>query len=102
MAKKSVKKVKVRKGSKSAATTKSSQLAKKTVAKKQARTGGSHVDFGVHGMATIMKNIQQAGLESEFNNTLEHDDKFVRVRRKSLTNIKEFVESKPELADLAR
>jgi hypothetical protein len=45
--------------------------------------------------------IHEAGLDSEFNEELKHEDKFVKVQRKSLEKIKEFVASKPELADLA-
>jgi hypothetical protein len=102
MAKKSEKKVTVRKGSKSVAATKGRQLAKKAAAKKPGRAGGSHVSFGVHGMTRIVKAVHEAGLESEFNDALKHDDKFVKVQRKSLKKIKEFVHSKPELAGFAR
>jgi len=101
MAKKTAKKAKVRKSKRSVAA-KSRQSAKKAAAKKPARAGGSHVSFGVHGMTRIVKAVSEAGLESEFNRAIGHDDKFVRVQRKSLKNIKGFVASKPELADLAR
>jgi hypothetical protein len=101
MAKKSAKKTTVRKSSKSAAATKGSQSAKKAAVKKSARVGGSHVSFGLHGMTAIMKGISEAGLEPEFNKAMRHDDKFVKVQRESLRNIKEFVASKPELAHLA-
>jgi hypothetical protein len=102
MAKKSAKKVTVRKGTKSAPARKSRQSAKKAAAKKPARPGGSHVSFGLHGMTNIIKKVHEAGLESAFNKALEHDDKFVKVQRKSLRKIKEFVASKPELAGVAR
>jgi hypothetical protein len=102
MAKKSAKKVTARKSPKSAAATKGRRSATKAAAKKPARAGGSHVSFGLHGMTKIVKAISDAGLESEFNEAVGHDDKFVKVQRKSLRNIKEFVASKPELTDLAR
>jgi hypothetical protein len=98
MAKKSAKKVTARKSSKSAAATKGRKSAKKAAARKPARAGGSHVSFGLHGMAKIVNMVHEAGLESEFNDALGHDDKFVRVQRKSLRKIKEFVASKPQLA----
>jgi hypothetical protein len=91
-----------RKGSKSATAIKGRHSAKKTAAKKPARVGGSHVRFGVHGMTRIVKAISDAGLEPEFNEAVGHDDKFVTVQRKSLRKIKEFVASRPELADLSR
>jgi hypothetical protein len=76
--------------------------AKKAVAEKPARSGGaSHVNFGLHGITNIVNRVREAGLESQFNQELGHDDKFVKVHRQSLANIKKFVESKPQLADLA-
>ncbi|WP_439373052.1 hypothetical protein [Bradyrhizobium sp. DASA03120] len=71
------------------------------VAKKASRPGGSHVSFGVHGMKEIMKKIKDAGLESELNQTLDADDLFVKVQRKSLTKIKDFINSKEELSNLS-
>jgi hypothetical protein len=100
MVKKSTKKTE-RKASKSAAGTKGRQSAKKAPAGKPARAGGSVVSFGLHGMTKIVKKVHEAGLESEFNEQLGHDDKFVKVQRKSLAKIKNFVASKPELAGLA-
>jgi hypothetical protein len=102
MAKKIAKKVTVRRSSKSAAATKGRQSAKKPAAKKPARAGGSHVSFGVHGMTNIVKAVSRAGLESEFNKALKHDEKFVRIPRKSLAKIKKFVASKPKLGALHR
>jgi len=101
MAKRSATKLTSRRGSKSAVSTKGRSSAKKTAAKKRVRPGGSHVSFGLHGMREIVHTIREAGLERQFNAALGHDDKFVRVRRKSLRTIKEFVESKPKLASLA-
>jgi hypothetical protein len=100
MAKKSAKKVTARKRSKSAAATKGRQSVKKAAGKKPARAGGSHVSFGLHGLTTIMKNVHEAGLERELDKELKRDDKFVRVSRESLRTIKEFVASRPELAQL--
>jgi hypothetical protein len=109
MARKSAKKTIARKGSKSAAAkgrkstaAKGRQSATKAAAEKPARAGVSHVSIGLHGMTNIVKKVHEAGLEPEFNQALEHDDKFVMVQRKSLTKIKEFVASKPELADFLK
>jgi hypothetical protein len=96
MAKKSAKKVVVRKRS----ATKGGQAVKKAAAKKPEREGGSHVSFGLHGLTTIMKEVHEAGLERELDKELKRDDKFVRVSRESLRTIKEFVASRPELTHL--
>jgi hypothetical protein len=101
MARKSAKKITARKSSKSATTTKGRPSSRTAAANKPARVGGTHVSFGVHGMTSIVKAIGEAGLESEFNEHLRHDDKFVKVQRKSLAKIREFVTSRPELAYLA-
>jgi hypothetical protein len=74
---------------------------RKTAAKKTGRPGGSQVSFGVHGMTTIVKAIGEAGLDSEFNNAMGLEHQFVKVKRKSLRKIKDFVESKPQLSGLA-
>ena len=102
MAKKRAKKASSRKRAKSAVAKKARRPATKAAAKKRARAGGSHVSFGVHGMSRIVKAISDAGLESQFNDAVGTDDKFVRVQRKSLRNIKEFVASRPELTGLAQ
>jgi hypothetical protein len=86
-----------RKSPKSAATKKAD---KKVAAKKPARTGDTHVNFGLHGITNIVQKVREAGLESEFNKTLGPSDKFVKVQRKSLTAIKQFVASKPALSGL--
>jgi hypothetical protein len=99
MAKKTGRKVKPRKTHRFVVT-KRRKPAKKA-GLKPARTGGSHVSFGLHGITKIMKKIHEAGLESEFDKAMGHDDKFVKVQRKSLTKIKEFVASRPELTDVA-
>jgi hypothetical protein len=75
--------------------------AKKSAVAKPARSGKTHVQFGMHGLTNIVNRVREAGLESEFNKKLAKDDKFVSVQRKSLATIKNFVESKPQLADLA-
>jgi hypothetical protein len=87
-----------------AVAAKGREPAKQAAPKKPARTGGSHVKFGLHGMAKIMQKVHEAGLGSEFNEALDelgHDKKFVKVQPKSLQMIKEFVASKPKLASLA-
>jgi hypothetical protein len=65
------------------------------------RLGELEVRFGVHGMTRIVKAIGEAGLESEFNDAMGLEHQFVKVKRKSLRRIKDFVESKPELSGLA-
>jgi hypothetical protein len=97
MAKKTAKKV-ARKNPKTVA----SKRGREAIATKPGRAGRSHVSFGVHGMTKIVRAVKEAGLESDFNEAIEHDDKFVKMRRKSLESIRDFVESKPGLADLAR
>ena len=99
MAKQSAKRMtaRARKGAKRPAA----KPGRKTAVKKTARAGGSQVSFGVHGMTRIVKAIGEAGLESEFNNAMGLEDQFVKVKRKSLKKIKEFVETRPELSGLA-
>lgn len=102
MAKKTSRKMTTRKSAKSAAATKGGRSAKQAAAKKPARAGGSRVSFGVHGMARIMKAVHEAGLANQFDEAMGHDDKFVKVQRKSLTKIKEFITSEPKLAGFAK
>ena len=90
MAKKSVKKVSSGKGSKARVVVKRSGSPKKA-AKKPSRRGGSHVSIGLHGMKEVMQKIKDAGCESELNRALDGDDLFVKVQRKSLTKIKDFM-----------
>lgn len=99
MAKQIAKKVmaRARKGAKRPAA----KPGRQTAVKKPARAGGSQVSFGVHGMTRIVKAIGEAGLESEFNTAMGLEDQFVKVKRKSLKKIKEFVESRSELSSLA-
>lgn len=101
MAKKSGTKATASKRAKSAKRTKGRRSSSPAAATKRARAGRSHVKFGVHGMTSIVNAVSKAGLESEFNKALGHDDKFVRVPRKSLAKIKDFVTSKPVLAKFA-
>ncbi|QOZ36372.1 hypothetical protein XH92_35895 [Bradyrhizobium sp. CCBAU 53421] len=48
-----------------------------------------------------MAAVHNAGLGDELNAHLEDSGQFVKVSRKSLTAIKNFVKKKPELSDLA-
>lgn len=91
-----------RKASKSAVAKRERRTTKKAPVGKPARAGGPVVSFGLHGITRIMKRIHEAGLESELDKHLQHDEKFIKVQRKSLAAIKEFIATKPELADLAR
>ncbi|MGY3443228.1 hypothetical protein [Bradyrhizobium sp. USDA 4473] len=81
---------------------KARKAARTGAAPKPARAGGAHVDFGVHGLGKIMSAIHNAGLSEELNAHLRDSGQFVKVRRKSLTAIKEFVKDKPQLINLAR
>ena len=99
MAKKRAKKVSSRKVSRAAA--KRGRPTKKAPAKKQSRSGGSHVSIGLHGMNEIIQKIKGAGFEGELNQALDRDDLFVKVQRKSLRKIKEFIDSKEELSELS-
>lgn len=80
---------------------KARKASKKAAAAKPARTGGTHVDFGLHGLGKIMSAIHEAGLGEDLSNHLESSGQFVKVRRKSLAAIKNFVDSKPQLSGLA-
>jgi hypothetical protein len=98
MASKPAKKAKAQ-SAKTPVAAKRSKSPKKTAAK-PARTGGSRVSIGLHGIRKIMSKVRSAGLESEFNKALGDDHQFVQVQRKSLQRIKKFVASKPELSSL--
>jgi hypothetical protein len=75
--------------------------AKKVTSAKPARPGGTHVNFGLHGLGTIMSAIHNAGLGAQLNKHLGSGGQFVKVSRKSLSGIKSFVNSRPQLSDLA-
>jgi hypothetical protein len=94
MAKKSAKKV-ISRGSKGV------KSAKKTTAKASAKGGSPTVNVGLYGMAKIVKMVHEAGLESDLNDTLgsKGKDKVVKVDRRSFNKIRNFVGSKPELAN---
>ncbi|TWB89453.1 hypothetical protein FBZ93_116172 [Bradyrhizobium macuxiense] len=94
-----VKKAKTRKPS---PARKARKASKKAAPPKPARSGGTHVDFGVHGLGKIMAAIHNAGLGDELNAHLAGSGQFVKVHRKSLTAIKGFVKERPELANLAQ
>jgi hypothetical protein len=68
---------------------------------KPARAGGTHVDFGIHGLGKIMSAVHDAGLGDKLNDHLKSSGQFVTVSRKSLRGIKEFVNSNKKLSDLA-
>jgi hypothetical protein len=77
------------------------KVAKKVAGAKPARPGGTHVNFGLHGLGKIMSTIHDAGLGTQLGKHLGSNGPFVRVSRKSLAGIKSFVNSKPQLSDLA-
>ncbi|MGY8663889.1 hypothetical protein Q3C01_16180 [Bradyrhizobium sp. UFLA05-109] len=81
---------------------KARKVSKKAAAAKPARPGGTHVDFGLHGLGKILSAIHKAGLGEDLSDHLESSGQFVKVRRKSLTAIKDFVDSKPQLEGLAK
>ncbi|MBR0690286.1 hypothetical protein JQ612_31180 [Bradyrhizobium manausense] len=74
----------------------------KAARKKKPRPGdASHVEFGAHGLAHILNAVKTAGLTEEFNKHVGKAGTFVRVRRTGLKSIKQFVDSKPQLAELS-
>ncbi|WFU54666.1 hypothetical protein QA639_34545 [Bradyrhizobium pachyrhizi] len=99
-----VKKAKTRKPSRAKKARKASKKAAppKPAPPKPARSGGTHVDFGVHGLGKIMTAIQNAGLGDQLNAHLASSGQFVKVHRKSLAAIKHFVKERPQLANLAQ
>ena len=94
---KKVKKAKAKKTKKATVR----KAVKKVAGGKPQRTGGTHVDFGVHGLGKIMSAVHQAGLGNALNDHLKEAGQFVKVRRTSLTAIKDFVNKKPQLSGLA-
>jgi len=95
MAKKASRKV-------SKAATKRGRTTKKAPAKKRSRSGGAYVSIGLHGVNEIMQKIRSAGLEGELNQALDNDDLFVKVQRKTLRKMKEFINSKEKLSELSQ
>ncbi|WP_194456425.1 hypothetical protein [Bradyrhizobium sp. CCBAU 53421] len=93
--------VKKAKRGKPAAGQKAPNATKKAAKPKPARSGGTHVNFGVHGLGKIMTAVHNAGLGDELNTRLKSSGQFVKVSRKSLTAIKEFVKDRPQLSNLA-
>jgi hypothetical protein len=75
--------------------------AKKVAGAKRARMGATHVDFGLHGLGKIMSAIHDAGLGKELGEHLESGGQFVKMDQRSLTGIKRFVNSKPQLSNLS-
>ena len=70
--------------------------------KKKPRPGDPlHGEFGAHGLARILNAVKKAGLTEEFNKHVGKAGTFVRVRRTGLKRIKQFVDSKPQLARLS-
>lgn len=99
--------VKARKGSKGKEGIKAkkgtakTRKVKKAAGDKQARPGGSHVDFGLHGLGKIMRAVHDAGLVGELDEHLGKSKQFVKVSRGTLTAIRTFVNSKDKLSGLA-
>ncbi|MCK1658597.1 hypothetical protein [Bradyrhizobium sp. 151] len=81
---------------------KARKVAKKAAGSKPARPGATHVDFGLHGLGKIMRAVHEAGLTGELDNHLGKSKQFAKVSRKTLTEIKTFVNSKEKLSDLAK
>jgi hypothetical protein len=70
---------------------------------RRSRRGQNHVSFGLHGMSNILQRIKDAGLEDDLNRSLQdNDDLFAKVSRTSLTNLKNYIDRKPELAQLSQ
>jgi hypothetical protein len=73
----------------------------KAAQKKPRPSDASHVEFGAHGLAHILNVVKAAGLTEEFNKHVGKAGTFVRVRRTGLKSIKQFVDSRPQLAELS-
>jgi hypothetical protein len=69
---------------------------KKAADSKPTRPGGTHVDFGLHGLGKIMRAVHDAGLVGELDEHLGKSRQFAKVSRKTLTGIRTFVNSKKE------
>jgi hypothetical protein len=80
---------------------KKAKKAKRAVAQNPQRVGGTHVDFGLHGLGKIMTAIHDAKLGAAFGEHLGPAGVFVKLDHQRLKDIKVFVDSKPELAELA-
>ena len=75
----------------------------KSAGRKKPRAGDAqHVEFGAHGLARILNAVKAAGLTAEFNKHVGKAGTFVRLRRTGMASIKEFVDSKPQLAGLSK
>jgi hypothetical protein len=86
---------------KTAKKTRKPKKAKAAAGIKPDRVGKTRVKFGLHGLGKIMTAIHDAKLGKEFGEHLGPEGVFVKLDRQSLENIKVFVNSKPELSDLA-
>ncbi|WFU19935.1 hypothetical protein [Bradyrhizobium sp. CB3481] len=94
--------VKAKKGSKAKKARKTkARKVKKVAVGKPARPGGTHVDFGLHGLGKIMRAVHDAGLVDKLNDHLGKPRQFAKVSRKTLTEIKTFVNSEKKLSGLA-
>ncbi|MCP3392394.1 hypothetical protein NLM27_26980 [Bradyrhizobium sp. CCGB12] len=94
-------KAKTSKAAKKVRKAKTRKVAKKALGGKPARPGGTHVDFGLHGLGRIMRAVHDAGLVGELDQHLGKSGQFAKVSRKTLTEIKTFVASKEKLSGLA-
>src|ERR1700748_576008 len=77
------------------------RTATKKAAKKGRRVRGGYVDFGLHGMKEILGKIKEAGLEEALNEKMGEQGLFVKVKEKSLTDLKNFIDSRDELKPLS-
>jgi hypothetical protein len=93
--------VKAKKGSKAKKSGKpKARKVKKAAGGKPLRPGGTHVDFGLHGLGRIMRAVHDAGLVGELDEHLGKSKQFAKVSRKTLTAIRTFVNSKDKLSGL--
>jgi hypothetical protein len=107
--KKSSKKVTSRKSSKTKAAPKKVASPKPTTTKRGSRetvqipvpTGEPSAKVGVYGVAKMVRMFHEAGFENDLNRILGErpEDRTVKLDLEKFNQIKEFVGSKPELAN---
>jgi hypothetical protein len=101
MAKKAAKARQAKKAKVAARTEAGRRTAAEKAAKKGRRARGGYVEFGLHGMKDILGRIEKAGFEKALNEKMGNKGLFVKVKEKSLTDLKKFIDSKDELKSLS-
>jgi hypothetical protein len=104
MAKKAKKAAKASRAKTNRTTPARAGAGRRTIAKKAAKkgpAGSAYVDFGLYGMKEILGRIKEAGLEDDLNAKMGDKGLFVKVKGKSLTDLKEFIDSNEKLKSLS-